>query len=267
MNQLVFIGAGNMAEALLQGILSAGLWSPEAVCLTDVREERLEELRDRFGVKISMHNAQAVREAAVVFVCVKPQQIQEVLEPLKGIAGNALWVSIAAGIRTETLEGILGEGTRVVRVMPNTPALVLEGAAGYCAGLNASHDDLDIVRRCMESVGIAFEVSENDLHAVTALSGSGPAYVFYMVEAMLRSAGALEFDPLHARHLIVQTIKGAAKLLEENPEISPAELRNRVTSKGGTTEAAIKAFDQAGVNEGLFQGVLQAARRSEELSA
>ena len=263
---LVFIGAGNMAEALLQGILSAGLWRPEEVCLTDIRPERLDELSTRFGVRTLTDNAEAVRDAAVIFLCVKPQQIQDVLKPLKGMARDALWVSIAAGVTTATLEHVLGEGARVVRVMPNTPALVQCGASGYCGGVHAQETDLQAVQHCLESVGMAVRVREQDLHAVTALSGSGPAYVFYLVEAMLQGGGALGMDPETARALVVQTVKGAAELLSAQPAVSPGELRERVTSKGGTTAAAIAAFDTLGVGKGLMQGVLSAAARSVELA-
>ncbi|MCC5843112.1 MAG: pyrroline-5-carboxylate reductase [Verrucomicrobia bacterium] len=263
---LVFIGAGNMAEALLQGILSAGLWRPEDVCLTDVRPERLAELKARFGVRTSTDNAEAVRGASVIFLCVKPQQIPDVLSPLKGAGAEALWVSIAAGVTLGTIEHLLGEGCRVVRVMPNTPALVQCGAAGYCGGTHASEPDLQVVQRCLESVGMAVRVSEPDLHAVTALSGSGPAYVFYLVEAMLQGGASLGMDPETARALVVQTVKGAAELLTAQPTVSPGELRERVTSKGGTTAAAIAEFNSRGVGEGLTRGVLAAAARSVELA-
>lgn len=263
---LVFVGAGNMAEALVQGILAAGLWEPEAVCLTDVREDRLEELRARFGVRTTTDNAEAVAGAAVVFLCVKPQQIPEVLPPLAGLNAGALWVSIAAGVTTGTLEGLLGAGARVVRVMPNTPALVQAGAAGYCGGANAREEDLTLVAKCLDSVGVSFAVSEEALHAVTALSGSGPAYVFYLVEAMLRGGEALGMPADVARTLVVQTVKGAAALLEDQAEVPAAELRARVTSKGGTTAAAVAAFDAAGVGEGITAGVLAAAARSRELA-
>jgi len=263
---LVFIGAGNMAEALLQGILSAGLWRPEDICLTDVRPERLAELRARFGVKTSTDNIRAVRSAAVIFLCVKPQQIQDILASLKGEGGGALWVSIAAGVTLGTLEHLLGEGGRVVRVMPNTPALVQCGAAGYCGGTFATEPDLLVVQRCLESVGTAVRVSEPDLHAVTALSGSGPAYVFYLVEAMLRAGASLGMAPETARDLVIQTVKGAAELMSAQPEVSPGELRERVTSKGGTTAAALAAFEALGVGEGLTRGVLAAAARSVELA-
>ncbi len=265
-DQIVFIGAGNMAEALLHGILASNLREPASVCLTDVRSERLAELEVRYGVRTKMDNAEAIRGASVVFLCVKPQQIPEVLEPLKGIGEEALWVSIAAGVTTRTLEAARGVGARVVRVMPNTPALVQCGAAGYCPGQSATAEDLALVRQCLESVGLALEVTEKDMHAVTALSGSGPAYAFYLVESMLRAGETLGLDAAAARALVVQTLKGAAELMLAQPEISPEELRLRVTSKGGTTAAAIAAFDEAGVGEGLKQGVLSAAARSVELS-
>lgn len=265
--RLVFVGAGNMAEALLQGILTAGLWDPASVWLTDIRSERLEELQNRFGVRTSTDNPEAVREAAVVFLCVKPQQLQEVIEALKGHGADALWVSIAAGISTATLEKWLGPERRVVRVMPNTPALVQCGAAGYCGGCRADASDLAWVQRCLESVGMAVQVAEADLHAVTALSGSGPAYVFYFAEALLQGASELGLDAEIARDLLVQTLKGSAELLSAQPAVPPGELRARVTSKGGTTAAALETFEREGVGRGLTRGLLAAAKRSEALSA
>ena len=266
--KLVFLGAGNMAEALCKGILAAELRRPEEVVLTDVRPERLEELSARYGVETSQENAAAVAGAGTVFLCVKPQQMPEVLQALAAAGvdpGGPLWVSIAAGVSTASIEAVLGAGARVVRVMPNTPALVKAGAAGIAAGSDAGEDDLAAVREMMASVGVCVTVSEPELHAVTAISGSGPAYVFYLVESMLRAAESMGFDADTARTLAVQTVAGAAALLQESGE-APEALRARVTSKGGTTAAAVAAFDAAGAGAGLTAGVEAAARRSRELA-
>ena len=267
-SKIVFLGAGNMAEALCKGILAAGIRAPDEVMLTDIRAERLAELSARYGVRTTKDNAAAVAGAGMVFLCVKPQQMSDVLGALSAAGvevAEPLWVSIAAGVATELIEARLGGGVRVVRVMPNTPALVTQGAAGIAAGSLARGDDLAAVQEIMESVGTCVTVTEADLHAVTAISGSGPAYVFYLVEAMLRGAASMGFDAEMARDLAIQTVTGAAALLLESGE-APEALRAKVTSKGGTTAAAVAAFDAAGVGAGLTAGVQAAAYRSRELA-
>lgn len=263
---LVFIGAGNMAEALLRGILAADIRPPHQLVLTDVRPDRLAELRGEFGVRTASDNRQAVQQAETVILCVKPQQFGEVLEPLRGlIPADALVISIAAGVPTSRIEAALGGTTRVVRVMPNTPALVQAGAAGIAAGSHATEQDLDWAQVLMRAVGMCGIVQEEDLHAVTALSGSGPAYVFYLMEAMLEAGRELGLDADTARALVVQTVEGSARLVRESGD-SPEVLRGRVTSKGGTTAAAIATFDQSAVRDGLVAGVKAAAARSRELA-
>lgn len=261
----VFIGGGNMAEALLQGMVQSGEVDTASTVVTDVREERLTELAEQFGVSTATDNSRAVDGASIIWLCVKPQQMESVLTPLKGCAPKALFVSIAAGVPTSRMEEWLGAQTRVVRVMPNTPALVQQGAAGISAGTHATPDDIQQVERAMRCVGKTVVLPESDLHAVTALSGSGPAYVFYLIEAMLSAGEELGLEPTQARELAVQTIIGAGKLMEASSDPA-AELRARVTSKGGTTAAAIAAFDQAGVADGLKHGILAAASRSRELA-
>jgi len=265
--KMVFLGGGNMAEALLQGILRSKIVAPADVVVTDIRHERLDDLEQRFGVQGTTDNAAALVGATEVWLCVKPQQMTELLRPLAGIAPSALYISIAAGVPTAKIEAALGGVARVVRVMPNTPALVGEGAAGVAAGAHATSVDCERVCALMRCVGQASMVAEDGLHAVTALSGSGPAYVFYLVEAMLRAASGLDTDAAQAREWVVQTIIGAGKLLQASPDDTPETLRLRVTSKGGTTAAAIAAFDAQGVSEGLVNGVLAAAARSRELAA
>ena len=255
-----------MAEALLKGILETGDVAASSITVTDLREDRLRELKDAYGVQTSTDNGEAVKEADEVWLCVKPQGLLEVAADVYPAAPpEALFVSIAAGVSTPSLEKVMGVNARVVRVMPNTPALVCEGAAGIAGGSLATEVDVEQVKARMACVGKAVVVTEEDLHAVTALSGSGPAYVFYLVEAMLRGALELNLDPDQARELAVQTVIGAGKLLEETG-LPPSELRERVTSKGGTTAAALAAFEEAGVGKGLTSGVLAAAKRSQELA-
>jgi len=264
-DKMVFIGGGNMAEALLHGILESGQAAPDQTVVTDVRPERLRELKDRFGVSTEEDNRRAVQGATVIWLCVKPQQMDDVLAHLKGAAPEALYISIAAGVPTARMETSLGDGPRVVRVMPNTPALVQAGAAGISPGRRATDEDVARVDALMKCVGKTVVVPENDLHAVTALSGSGPAYVFYLVEALLAAAEELGLEAEQARTLVVQTVNGAGRLLEESGQPA-SELRRRVTSKGGTTAAALAAFEAAGVGRGLTRGALAAAQRSRELA-
>ncbi len=261
----VFIGGGNMAEALLSGMLSAGVVEADAVVVTDIREERLSELREAYGIQTSTNNTEAVAGATEIWLCVKPQQMADVLSPLKGLADSARWVSIAAGVTASTLEAALGGEVRVVRVMPNTPALVKCGVAGVAAGSRANAEDVQSVKTALECVGKAVVVEEPDLHAVTALSGSGPAYVFYLIESMMAAGEKMGMDPEVSRELVLQTVIGAGKLMEETG-LAADELRNRVTSKGGTTFAATECFDAMGVGAGLTAGTLAAAARSKELA-
>ena len=261
---IVFVGAGNMAEAIVSGLLKEKLYSPEEVFMTDISEERLTQLFSKYGVSTSSYNPIAVAQGDVVVLSVKPQVFPEVWDEIKDeLKPNALVVSIMAGIPTAKIEG--GESIRVVRVMPNTPALIGEGAAGIAAGKYATDEDLRLVEKIMASVGFARVVPEQDLDAVTALSGSGPAYLFYLLEGMLEAAEKMGLSSDIARELAIQTVTGAAELVKETGE-SPEALRQKVTSKGGTTAAAIETLDAHGVKEAIVEALLAAQARSQELS-
>lgn len=264
--RVAFIGAGNMAEALVRGLIESGTCARSQLCVADTLGERVRYFRDTYGVCGADDNAAAVAGADVVVLAVKPQGIVGVLEALRGVLSpETLVVSIAAGIPASRIEQALGGSPRVVRIMPNTPSLVGAGAAGVAAGAHARDRDLDLAETLMSAVGIAERVAESDLDAVTALSGSGPAYVFYLVEALLGAADELELDDVVARRLAIATVEGAARLLRETGE-DPAELRRRVTSKGGTTEAALAVLTE-GEAARIVQDALRAARdRSRELS-
>lgn len=264
-SKVVFIGAGNMAEAIVSGMVAANFCAPEKIIMTDVRPERLTELENDYGVSTSTDN-HVVKNAEIVVLAVKPQVMMEVL---KGIAPvlrkETLVISIAAGIPTSKIEAALGEGVRVVRVMPNTPALVGQGASAIAAGSNADEADLEVAEKILGCVGLTVRVDESDLDAVTALSGSGPAYVFYLLEGMLAAAEKMGLDPQIARRLALKTVEGAARLMDDSGEAADA-LRAKVTSKGGTTEAAICSLDRAGVQAAVVQALLTAQKRSVELS-
>jgi pyrroline-5-carboxylate reductase len=264
--RMAFIGAGNMAEALVNGVLNAGIVPADRITVTDVLQERLDYFRARYGVKGSTDNGEAVQGADVIVLAVKPQILAEVLAGLKSeLPGNALVISIAAGVKAATIEAGLEAGQHVVRVMPNTPCLVGRGASAIAPGAHANEQDLATARKLLEAVGVAVEVDESDLDAVTALSGSGPAYIFYFIEAMLAAGREFGLDDAKARLLVTETVEGAARLVAESGD-DPAELRRRVTSKGGTTERALGVFDDGNVREILNQAIHAAFQRSKELA-
>jgi len=264
--KLVFIGAGNMAEALVSGLVNRKVCRPEQITLTDPLPERLACMASKYGVRTASDNAAAVREAEVVILAVKPQMMDAVLMELTGeISEGRLFISIAAGIPAARIEQRLRSRCRVVRVMPNTPALIGCGAAAFAPGTCAMESDLTLTRELIEATGLAVPVSEEQMDAVTALSGSGPAYIFYLLEAMLEAAEQMRLDPQTARQLALQTVEGAARLMAETGE-APAKLRRKVTSPGGTTEAALKVMEARGVGTGVVQGILAAQQRSRELS-
>jgi pyrroline-5-carboxylate reductase len=264
-SKVVFVGAGNMAEAIVSGMVAGNFCAPEKIIMTDVRPERLAELEGEYGVSTTTDN-KVVKNAEIVVLAVKPQVMMDVL---KGIAPalrkETLIISIAAGIPASKIEAALGGKHRVVRVMPNTPALVGQGASAIAAGTNADEADLEVTETILGCVGLTVRVKEGDLDAVTALSGSGPAYVFYLLEGMLAAAEQMGLDKETARKLALKTVAGAARLMEDSGETAEA-LRAKVTSKGGTTEAAIRSLDEAGVKDAVVQALLAAQKRSVELS-
>lgn len=264
-SKVVFVGAGNMAEAIVSGMVAAGFCAPEKIVMTDVRADRLEDLSKEYGVSVSNSN-RAVRNAEIVILSVKPQVMNKILgEIAPDLRPETLVVSIAAGIPAVKIETALGGKRRVVRVMSNTPALVGQGASAIAAGANADEADLEVTETILGCVGLTVRVKESELDAVTALSGSGPAYVFYLLEGMLAAAGKMGLDKRTARKLALKTVEGAARLMDDSGETAEA-LRAKVTSKGGTTEAAIRLLDEAGVQDAIVQALLAAQKRSVELS-
>jgi pyrroline-5-carboxylate reductase len=265
-SKVVFIGAGNMAEALIQGMIAGGVCKADRIFVTDVRPERLAFFEKEFRVKGSGENLSAVKNADVVVLAVKPQMMGEVLEGLReSLNPRSLVVSIAAGLSTAWIETRLGEGIRVVRVMPNTPALVRAGAAALCGGQRATEEDLCVTETMMCAVGIVVRVQEKDMDAVTALSGSGPAYVFHLIEAMIEAARHAGLDEVVAKKLIYSTVEGSAKLAEA-AGVEPTELRRRVTSKGGTTAAALEVLEKKKVYRAYLEAIAAAHRRARDLS-
>ncbi|MFB9377462.1 pyrroline-5-carboxylate reductase [Kineococcus gynurae] len=253
-----------MGQTLLGGLLRAGR-DPGSVTVVDRRSGRGEELRRRFGVTV-VDDPTAVHDATTVVLAVKPQDLAGLLDSLAPhLDPEALVVSLAAGVTTAAIESRLAPGTAVVRVMPNTPSLVDEGMAALAAGSACSDENLALAEELMRSCGHAVVLAEKHLDAVTALSGSGPAYLFYVVEAMVEAGVLLGLPRATATELVVQTLVGAGAMLRETGQ-HPTVLREQVTSPAGTTAAALRRLDDAGVRAAFVSAVEAAHARSRELS-
>lgn len=267
---VTFIGGGNMATSLIGGLIKKG-YTPEQITVSDPLEASRRKLRDSYRIRVMGDNNQAVREADLVILAVKPQVLKSVARELApSLPPNCVVVSIAAGIPMRALQAWLGEATAIVRCMPNTPALVRAGAAGLYASPQTSAEQKRLAEDILATVGIIVWVDqEAQIDAVTALSGSGPAYFFLVMEAMQQAGEQLGLQPEIARRLTLQTALGAAKMAAES-EIDVAELRRRVTSPGGTTERAIQCFADAGLpaifNQAMTAAAARAAEMAEELS-
>lgn len=258
-----FIGGGNMAEALLKGIRQQD--GQAAILVAEPLAARRQFLADTYQIEVTEDNGRLVQECALVILAVKPQIVGQVLSPLGSTwRAEQLLVSILAGVKTADLESVLGSQARVVRVMPNTPALVGCGAAAVCGGKNAMEEDLQTVCDLFKSVGVVERVSETQMDAVTGLSGSGPAYIYTLIEA-LADGGVLEGLPRStALALAAQTVLGGAQMVLQTGE-HPAALRDKVCSPGGTTIAGVRALEEGGLRATLINAVRAASARSREL--
>lgn len=279
-HKIGFIGAGNMGGAIIAGLIEAGMCGPENIFFYDASRDHLQLMKKRYGITALGSNADVVGTVDIVVFAVKPQIMEKVLSELASghvfanITNRKLILSIAAGIRMATFEEHVyrdldaGRQARlpILRAMPNTPALVRSGMTGLCANHHATAKDVAMVRHLLSAVGSIIECTEKEIDAVTAVSGSGPAYCFYLAEAMIEAGISLGFAPAVAAELTVKTLKGAVVLLESRNE-SPETLRGNVTSPGGTTEAAIRVLEDHGVKQALVSAVMAAAKRSMELSA
>lgn len=263
---IAWIGAGNMAEALMRAALRAGR-PPASMRASDVRAERIMWCRQELGVEAMADNALAARGADLVVLAVKPQAMVSALESLRSsIESDATVLSIAAGVSTARIEAILGGCPRVVRAMPNTPALVGAGATAICAGQYAGDPDLARAEAVLRPAGLVERVPEAWMDAVTAISGSGPAYVFLLMEFMMESAVRLGLTPELARRLVLTTVAGSTRLLEATG-LAPREARQRVTSEKGTTDAAIRELERRNVPAAFAAAIDAAHRRAAELAA
>ena len=260
---ICFIGGGNMAQALIGGLLSRGLPATRITVSDPVVQVR--EALQAKDVHVTDNNIEAIRDADVVVLAVKPQMLSAVLGPLKGLFSNKLIVSIVAGAEIATITKFT-ETDMIVRVMPNTPALVQTGAHGLFAYPVVSADKRDLASQILAATGLTLWVNEeSQIDAVTAVSGSGPAYFFYMMESMIRAGKNMGLDEKTATALTLQTALGAAQMAITSSS-SPAELRKNVTSPNGTTQAAIEVFDRAQISQNIQTALAAAQKRSQELA-
>ncbi len=261
--KMTFIGGGNMAKALIGGLIKHG-YSPSKISVVDVSKDRCADLHNEFGVRADTELAAAVTHAEALILAVKPQQLREVALQVAPIINGQLVISIAAGIRTQDLARWLGTHD-IVRCMPNTPALIRSGVTALYAMAEVTQEQRHSAESILGTVGSTLWVEDEEmLDAVTAISGSGPAYVFYFIEAMQQSANELGLDPEEARQLVLDTFLGATKLAGHGGE-DVAALRAKVTSKNGTTERALLSMEKNDVKQNIIAAIHAAAVRSKEL--
>ena len=264
--RVAVLGAGTLGEALIAGFLSSGWRRPEELVATARREERLAELRERYGIEATSSNPAAIAGSSLLVIAVKPQDIEVLLGEIAPLVETEQTVlSVAAAIPTRSVEDHLAPGVPVVRAMPNAPATVHEGMAGVCAGAHAGDEHLALAEEALSHLGSVVRVPEPYMDAVTAVSGSGPAYFALLAEAMIEAGILLGLGREVSTQLVVQTMLGTAKLLRDQP-LHPVELRERVTSPGGTTIRAIRELEAAGVRAAFLNAIQAAMERSRELA-
>jgi pyrroline-5-carboxylate reductase len=264
--KVAILGGGKIGESLLAGLLSSGWREPADVVVTGRRDERLAELAGRYGVPVTRDNAEAVGGAVLVVVSVKPQDIEELLSGVSGrVTSGQTVLSVAAAIPTAAIERHLSGEIPVVRAMPNAPSTVHEGIAGICGGAYAAEEHLALAEEALAHLGAVVRVAEPYMDAVTAVSGSGPAYFALLAEAMIEAGILLGLGRETSTQLVVQTMLGTAKLLRDE-KMHPVELREAVTSPGGTTINAIRELEQAGVRAAFLNAIQAAMDRSRELA-
>jgi pyrroline-5-carboxylate reductase len=262
-----FLGAGNMARALTKALLQSEMIQPDQILASDISDERLEAISDRFGIRTTFDNAEVVRFADILVLSVKPQVVDKVLPTIaENLRLETLIVSIVAGVRLRALAARLPEGARIIRAMPNTPAMVLAVATGLSAGEHASMDDVKVAKDFFKTLGRAVVLDEALIDAVTGLSGSGPAYVMLMIEALADGGVKVGLHRETALTLAAQTVFGSAKLLLETGE-HPGRLKDMVTSPGGTAIAGLHTLESGGLRRTLMDAVENATRRAGELGA
>jgi len=264
--KLGFFGAGSMAQALIKGILGALTFPPEGIYVTNKNnEERLRFIEKNFSVRTTRDHQALLKECDVIIIAVKPRDINELLCNIKNyITRDHLVISVVAGVTTSMIEKLVGKNIKVIRAMPNTSCQVKESATAIATGRYAKPEDEEEAFRIFSSVGKVVKVDEQWMDAVTALSGSGPAYVYLMIEALTEAGVKAGLPNEIALNLSIQTVFGAAKMVVETGEM-PENLRKKVMSPGGTTVAAIETLKKMGFGDSIIQAVKNAAHRSKEL--
>jgi len=266
MGKIGIIGCGNMGEAILSGIIANNIASAKEIRVSDKDSAKLDRLKTEYGIEATFNNSNVAKESEAIIIAVKPQDIDDTLTEISGcIEAGKMLISIVAGVTTKRMKAIVGEDALVVRVMPNMPALIKSGfsAIAYSKGVNK--DFADLVVKIFGSIGDVVEVDEKDLDAITAISGSGPAYFFYLVELLVKSGVKFGLEQDVAERAALKTALGSAELLISSKESAEA-LREKVTSKGGTTEAAFRVFKEEGLDRIIKDGIKAARDRSKELS-
>jgi pyrroline-5-carboxylate reductase len=264
--RIAILGCGKIGEALVAGLLSSGWRKKGDIVVTARRQERLDELLERHGVEATLANAEAVKGAGLVVIAVKPQDLEALLSEIgTALTPKQTVLSIAAAVPTAAIEAQLADGVPVVRAMPNTPATVHEGIAGLCGGAHAEDEHLALAEECLSHLGAVVRLPEQYMDAVTAVSGSGPAYFALLAEAMIEAGILLGLSREVSTQLVVQTMLGTGVLLRDE-KMHPVELREAVTSPGGTTIRAIHQLEQAGVRAAFLNAIQAAMERSRELA-
>ena len=265
--KLGFIGVGNMGEALLRGIIGSGLMSPADIIASDVNFKKLRGLSSELGITAVESNCELVKRSHVILLALKPNVIGTVLLEISSDLTQPRWcISIAAGVSIATIESILQADCPVVRAMPNTPAMVYEGMIAMCPGTYASEDHIRRAQQIFQAVGKVIVVQEKLMDAVTALSGSGPGFVFLIIESLTDAGVQLGLSRADAAIMAAQTVLGAGKMAVSTSE-HPAILRNRVTSPGGTTAAGLYELERGGARASIINAVVAAALRSKQMSS
>ena len=262
--KLSFVGGGRMAEALINGVLSAGGYTAEQIHVADPNTARLDHLKTQYGVQIGVTNHEAAASSDVVVLAVKPQVMAEVLKEIGDVLTKRLVISVVAGVRLGRIIEACGPQARIIRAMPNTPAMIGEGMTALAIGAGVEESEMRCARQIFESVGRVVRVDERFMDAVTGLSGSGPAYVFLMIEAMVDGGVKMGLPRETASLLAAQTVLGAARMVLKTGD-HPARLKDQVASPGGTTIAGWHRLEQGGLRGVLIDAVEAATKRSQEL--
>ncbi|MEC1290828.1 pyrroline-5-carboxylate reductase [Bacillus mojavensis] len=265
MKKIGFVGAGSMAEAMINGFLQSGITKPENIYITNrSNEERLNELKEMYGVRPCRDKSEFFTQTDIVVLAFKPKDAAESIDSIRPYMKAQLVISVLAGLTIETIQHYFGRKLAVIRVMPNTSAAIRKSATGFSVSAEASQDDITAAKALLETIGEATLVEEQHLDAVTAIAGSGPAYLYHYIEAMEKAAQKVGLDEETAKKLILQTMAGATDMLLQSGK-QPAQLRKEITSPGGTTEAGLRALTEARFEEAIIHCIEETAKRSAEI--